>query len=244
MQKWWHVSWKRIAIVLAVLFALVWAAGKSMKWLAPWIEARSMLRDNPTLVQLPIPLPDQTLAKLSDSTIVLFGLTVYTPWGRFGTIQSAPGMATIPFPERHIEMLLYEPNQDTFEKKMWNSVPTNSTNTAISSYKLMAAEMAITPNHVKWWRSPDQNEASSFLLELKSLKLGGMRALYSVNTGHFRGFQEGNPALPPYRVRLDLFDLADYHYEILMSAQSGNGPAFSQADVNAIVASLKPLPRN
>jgi hypothetical protein len=203
-----------------------------------------MLRDNPTLAQLPIPLSDQSLAKLSDNAIVFFGLTVYTPWGRFGTIHSAPGMARIPFPERQIGMLLYEPDGDTFEKMILNSVQASSTKTRISGYKLMAAEMESTPDQVKWWRSPDRNEASSLLLEMKSLKLGDRRAIYSVNIGQFRGFQEGDPALPPYRVRLDLFDLADYHYEIAMSAQSGSGPAFCQAEVNAIVASLKPIPHN
>jgi hypothetical protein len=238
------VSWKQAVIALAAIFAVMWLTGEAMKWLAPWTEARSMARDNPALAHLPALLPDQSLAVLSDNPIMIFGLTVHTAWSRFGTIQSAPGLAIIPFPERHIEMLLYEPHQDNFEMVMWNITKAGSMKTGSSSYELLAAEMATTPDQVKWWRSPYQNEARSFLLEMKSLTLTDMRVIYLVNIGGWHGFQEGNPAVPPYRVRLDLFDLADYHYELVISAKGDGRPAFSQAEINALVASLKPIPHN
>ncbi len=242
MRKWWHVSPKRVVIAVVVVFTLMWMAGKAAEWLAPRTEARSMLRNYPELAQLPVPLPDQSLATLSDNPLVFFGLTVYTPWGRFGTIQSAPGIAMIPFPERHLEMILYKPQADSFEKAMWdNARPVKS---GISGYQLMAAEMAATPDQLKLWKGPSRNEASSFLLEMKQLILGDMRAIYAISAGEFRGFQEGNPTDPPYRVRLDLFDSADYHYQIVISAKGGSGPTFSQAEVNPMVASVKPLPHN
>jgi hypothetical protein len=205
-----------------------------------------MLRGDPELAQLPAPLHDQGLATLSADPFVFFGLTVYTPWGRFGTIRSAPGIAIIPFPDRRLEMILYKPQADTFEKAMWDSAAQArpAIKSGISGYQLMAAEMAATPDQLKWWKGPSRNEASSFLLEMKQLNLGDMRAIYTIGAGEFRGFQEGNPANPPYRVRLDLFDSADYHYQIIISAKGGSGPTFSQAEVNAIVASVKPLPHN
>jgi hypothetical protein len=203
-----------------------------------------MLRDNPALAKLPVPLPDQSLATLSESPILLFGLTVHTAWGRFGEIQSTPGVARIPFLDRNVEMLLYAPHQENFEKAMWDSARAGPTKTHLSSLELMAAELATTPDQVKWWGSPIQNEAKSFLLAMKSLKMGDTRSIYFVNFGGWRGFQEGNPALLPYRVRLDLFDSEDRDYEIIISPKSGVGPSFSQAEVNAMVASLQPLPHN
>lgn len=244
MKRWWHVSPKRVVIALVVVFALMWILGKAVGWLAPWAEARSMLRDNAALAQLPAPIPDRSLTALSDDSIVFFGLTVRTPWGRFGTIRSTPGIAMIPFPDRQVAMILYEPREDDFVKRMWKEAQPNYLKTGVSNFNLMAAEMATTPSEVQWWKSPNENEARYFLLEMKSLDLGDMKAIYSVGIGEWRGFQEGNPALPPYRVRLDLFDLADYHYQIVISGKNGGGPAFSQAELNAMVVSLKPIPHN
>jgi hypothetical protein len=244
-RKWWHVSPKRVVIALLVVFSLVLLIGKAMEWIAPWAEAKAVLRDNPALDILPAPLTDRNLATLSDSQVELFGLTVHTPWGAFGTIRSAHGFAAIPFPERHVEMLLYEPHVDSFEKEMWNhATQASPIKTGISSYNLMAAEMSTTPDQVKWWRGRSRNEACNFLLEMKSLNLGGLRAIYMVNAGKLQGFQEGDPSVRPSRVRLDLFDLTDRHYEFVIASKNNDEPAFSQADINAVLASLKFAPQN
>lgn len=243
MQKWWHVSPTRVVIALIAVIALIWMIGRAMQWLAPWTEARSMLRDNPTLARFPAPLADRSLSTVSGTPIVLFGLMVPTPWGAFGTIRSAPGLAIIPFPERHVEMLLYETHADSFEKAMWDDeahISHARMDTRISGYRLMAAEMATRPDQVKGWRGRTRNEADSFLLEMKDLKLGGLRTIYTVDVGSLRGFQEGDPNVRPYRVRIDLFDSADRHYEIQIASENGGKSSFSQAEVNAVLLSLKP----
>ena len=48
--------------------------------------------------------------------------------------------------------------------------------------------------------------------------------------------------MKPYRVRLDLFDSADRRYGLIIGTQNDRGPALSQAEVNAIVASLQSVP--
>jgi hypothetical protein len=72
--------------------------------------------------------------------------------------------------------------------------------------------------------------------------LGNLRDIYTISANGLRGFQEGNPSVKPCRVRLDLFDSADRHYGLIIGTQNDRGPALSQAEVNAIVASLQPVP--
>jgi len=76
------------------------------------------------------------------------------------------------------------------------------------------------------------------------MELGDDGAVYAVNFGQVRGFQEGNPAVPPYRVHLDLFDAADHHYEIQIAVQNDSRSVLTQAQVNAMVASLRPIPQS
>ena len=101
--------------------------------------------------------------------------------------------------------------------------------------------MMSTPDQVKWWNGPTENEARSFLLEMKSLNLGNLRSIYAVNAGGLHGFQEGDPAAPPYRIRMDRFDSTDRHYQIRISATDNHGPLISQSQINAMVASIQPL---
>jgi hypothetical protein len=212
-----------------------------MKLLSPWFEARSILRENPALAQTPVPLPDADLASLSGSSVELLGMTIQTPWSKIGTIRLAPGVAAIPFPDEDVQMLLFEPESDDFEKRMRaQGVQGRGNAIGISSYKLMAAEMFTTPDLVKWWKRPAKNEATTFLLEMKAIRLGHLKGIYAISNGKLRGFQLGDPVVPPYRVRLDLFDSADRHYQIQIAPTGGHGPALSQEQINALVASISP----
>ena len=243
MTKWWHLSWKRVVIALLAVFAVFWLIGETMEWLAPWREARSMLRDNPCLGVTPTPMPDRSVAPLSGSQLVLFGISLQTPWNGMGTISLEPGDAEVPFPEQHIAIRLFEPGSDWFLNKMWRLTERGQAGkTIVSSYNLMAAEMTVTPDQVKWWRRPNQNEATSFLLELKSMNLDGLGTIYTIDSGELHGFQLGNPAIAPYRVRLDLYDAADQHYQFRIDPKDRNRPILTQAEINAMVASIKPIP--
>ena len=105
----------------------------------------------------------------------------------------------------------------------------------------MAAEMSATPRDIKWWRTRDQNKANGFLLEMKSFIFSDAKSVYAIDSGPMRGFQIGDPAVPPYRVRVDLFDSTDQHFEMVIAGENKGRPSFSQAEVNAIVASLTPV---
>ena len=78
------------------------------------------------------------------------------------------------------------------------------------------------------------------LLVSKSIALTESGPIYRIHSGHFSGFQMGDPVRPPYTVKLHLFDPADRHYEILISSPPESGPTLTQPQLNAIVASIQP----
>jgi len=237
-----RVIWWRVSLGLIVLFVAIWMLGKAMQRLSPWYETRSLSRDHPILGKLPSALPDKSMAPLSGFRVEIFGLAFQTPWSHIGTMtirMMASNEAMIPFPDQHVAMTLFRPSSDDFEKRMFaEAVHARDDATVISNYKLVAAEMLTTPDDVKWWKSYSQNEARTFLLEMKSLRIGDLNEIYSIDFGNLKGFQVGNPSLPPYQIRLDLFDVSDRHYQIRIASTDNHGPIISQAQINAIAASV------
>jgi hypothetical protein len=243
MAKWWGVSWKRVVVVLVIVFAIVWLIGRATERMEPWIESRRILRDTPGVNAVPIAQPDTTIAQLSGGRVEFFGISMQTPWGGVINANLAPGMAVIPFPEHCATIFLYEHTKDEFERAMFDRAASNrGAGINSTSFGLMSAEMNVTPEELKWWYSRDRNEAASFLLEMKAMKLGGARVIYSIQIGNYRGFQEGDPQRAPYSVRLDLYDASDQHYEIVISSPGGGQAVITQAEVNAMIASIRRAP--
>jgi hypothetical protein len=54
----------------------------------------------------------------------------------------------------------------------------------------------------------------------------------------------GNPAIAPYSVELDLFDRNDRRYKIIIIGKDKKRPVLTQADINAMVASFRPIPHS
>jgi hypothetical protein len=239
----WHVNWLRVSLGLIVCFAAIWLVGEAMQSLSPWYEARSLFRQQPALERTPSPIRDKSVAPLPGFQVELFGLAVQTPWNRSGTIQLASNLATIPFPEQHVAMMLFKPSSNDFERRMFAQATRERDDAGgISNYKLVAAEMFATPDDVKWWRGIKRNEAQSFLLEMKALRIADLTEIYSIDFGNFKGFQVGNPSMPPYRILLDLVDVNDRYYQIRIGPTDRHGPIISQAQINAVVASIHQLP--
>ena len=120
-----------------------------------------------------------------------------------------------------------------------------------SQFTLMQAAMLVTPEQVKWWRfRSSQNERASLLLVLKFVALTESSPVhtlticpvYTIASGEFRGFQLGNPDVPPYDARIDLFDGADRHLAFDIWGVEGHGQVLTQEEINAMVASIRPVP--
>jgi hypothetical protein len=113
-----------------------------------------------------------------------------------------------------------------------------------SNCDFMAAELAATPDQVKWWKPRTENTQNMILLTLKSMEMHDFREIYTLEFGEMRGFQFGDPAVPPYKVWLDLYDVNNRRYQIWMVAHIPSQPFLSQAEINGIVASLHPIPHS
>jgi hypothetical protein len=241
MNKWSHVSWKRVAAALLVVLGATWVIVFGMKLLTPWYTAREMFRHDSSVRLMPTSLSDQSLAPLKGNRIEVSGISFETPWNEPPVIKSEKTLAIVAFPKRGAGMLLFVPsdleNYAGMIQKDPEMVRLLGKDVTNSNYQLMAAEMAVTPDQVKWWKPPRQNARIFYLLAMKSMFVGDSKSLSTVSFGEMRGFQQGNLTTTPRRVRLDLFDSRDQHLGIQISAKSGL--PLSQAEVNAIVASIR-----
>lgn len=242
MAQKWRVTPGRVASVVALLWLVIWVSGKAVEWaeFAPWPEAQSIYRKNPAVAASPVDLPNRGVAPLSGVTAYLFGFQIQTPWKRLGTIREQSNVDYIPFPEENVTLAFFMPDSDSFARQMWAEEQGRDPYSRVvtSDYELFATILSATPDQVKWWRTNKQNEASSLLLEMKSQIVGGQKAIYRIEANGFHGFQEGDPAAPPYSVRLDLFDSADEHYELVISPDDRR-QALTQPQLNAMIASLR-----
>jgi hypothetical protein len=78
------------------------------------------------------------------------------------------------------------------------------------------------------------------LLVNKTVGMLDYHDIYTIEAGGMRGFQLGDPAKPPYRVQLHLYDEADRHIRIDIGALGPEGYPLTQAELNAMVASIRP----
>ena len=250
MQKWWHVSWKRLGIVLLTLFAalgvLAGAGTLTFYQLTPWMTAQALSRDYPYLNLVPISLPDKSLATLNGTRMDCDRYSFQAPWKDAVRDNYRTGTSCAAFSSGGIIDIL---SLDIIDlAKLLRSDPRAARvlgrETIASNYALTATEVSTTPDQVKWWRTRGQNARSYALFVWKSNALHGQGPLYAVSFGKLHGFQEGNPSVPPYRVELNVFDAADRHYEISISTDKDSGKNLSQAEINAIIASFEPTSQN
>jgi hypothetical protein len=57
-----------------------------------------------------------------------------------------------------------------------------------------------------------------------------------------QGFQFGDLAASPHRVTVDLFDVNNRWYQMVIASPANGANTITQSDVNAIIASMRPIP--
>jgi hypothetical protein len=251
VQKWWNVSWKRIGIALLILYAAGWAVFGIVilvsNQLEPWIVTRDIGRHDPRLNLVPATLPDKSLAALSGDRVEFYGFSFQIPGKKVAHRIDKKGISYLIFGDG-TRIVIINPSS-LFQalnaiRKDAHMDRILGQETVRTNYALMAAAMAATSDQVKWWRIPSQNARISALLGIKMDAIHDLNALYEVNSGELHGFQAGNPSIAPYKVILNLFDGADRHYQIWISGKDGSSPGLSQAEINAMVDSFRPIPHN
>jgi len=250
----WKVKWWRVAVALAGFFAIAYLLAATASYLMPWYAAREVSRNSPNLGVVPIPVPDKSIAKLEGPRIEQFDFSFQVPWQEVEQQKTGKMISALTFKEG-ATLLIINPSTALDNKRIVQGGETAGQDAnairgvlgarALSSnYDLMAAELEATPAQVKWWATRRENVRSMVLLGLKSMEANEANAIYKASNDEMHGFQIGNPALAPYRVRILLFDRNDRRYEIWINVHQGRVQVLSQAEVNGIVASIRPIPHS
>jgi len=249
VDRWWHVSWKRVGLALLVIFltpvliAVVW--NLAYLQLLPWQLSRQTAATNPGIENIPCALPNNSLATLPGKHVERFGFSIQLPWNEIYRDQTLNDVALVSSNDGGLLTInspSYSVDSIATLRRLANLSPELRSESLQTNYALTSAAMNAKPEQVKWWRTRGQNQKDFTLLEMKSLVEDECHgALYTINFGEMRGFQQGDPSVAPYCVRLDLFDKDDRHYKITFGEYAEQGPIVTQAAINAMVASLRPI---
>ena len=249
MTKWWHVSWKRVAVALAAIFGglwlLVWVLQLASHQFEPWLIARDLRRENPQTSLTPIALPDRSLAALTGVRIEGCGLSIDTPWQQIDRQRIFKTVSVWNFKEGANISIMDRSDSHGMANKLLKTPEGErlfGEEALQSDSALMTAEMYATPDQVKWWRLPRQNARAMTLSGLKATCCHGFGTIYQISFGQIYGFQEGAPKEAPYKVALNLFDADDRRYEIWITGKPGQPIPLTQAQLNAMVASIEASP--
>ena len=243
-----NVSWKRIGRMFLTIFLVVILIGAAalgvVYQLDPWWSAVRMRKLMPGIDVIPTPIHDSNIAALPGQRVEGFGASFQLPWAypekvdlRHKILLASGNGGTIAFED---------PSSDPWTAHMIRefakSIPTLGPDTRGSICSLQRVAMDATTEQVKWWKIPSQNERAHDLLLLKlftePMSDGN---LYAVNVKGLCGFQRGDPRIAPYGAQIELFDSADRHYKMRIISYSKT-PVFTQAELNAIIASTSPVP--
>lgn len=262
--KWWHVRWRlagrtisRIAIVLgkiiSVLCLVAAIAYGVIYLLAPWLGSRGMFKVDPRLSIVPKELPTKATAPLSNVTIDSYDFRVPLP-NEEVTRTIRGDLITMVLFRKDGNLMIHNPSREsgileitTSDKRAERWVGQVAIH---SKFKLMQAAMWTTPEQAKWWRFHNlANERVEYLLGTKFFLLTGIGSryaftlgpIYTISAGGFRGFQIGNADVAPYDAHLDLFDGSDRHLVVDVQGPEGHGQVLTQAEINAVVASIRPI---
>jgi len=252
MKNQWEVKWWRVGLALAIVFAVILATGFILDRYFGWHEIQDFCRENPNLADLPVPLSDKSVANLEGAQLQVQGLSFQVPWKEVLRQSDAKTISAVAFKDGPILSIPNRTNALETERLIQGYAKTkqemDAARRSIGSpalsccYDLMAGELAVTPSELKWWETWRTQRNTFLRLVRKSMDIMDSNAIYEINAGEMRGFQMGNPSVAPYEVKLELFDRDDRRHEITISQYGANRPFLTQAQVNAIVASIRTVP--
>lgn len=252
--KWWYVSWKRVALALAIVFgslcSLAVLADFAFYRFMPWYLARQTCRDDPSLGIMPQNLADKSMAAIDGMRVQRFDYSLQLPWNDLVLQRDFQKVSFFAF-SRGVTVVVNDPNSEFSQLTLFRGDSKAQTDAMVrvlggralsSNYDLLAAELNASPSDVHWWASRVRNTHAMILLNMKSMETIDANAIYPVGNEEMHGFQFGNPSTAPFRIRLDLFDRADRKYEISFHGAKLTHPVMTQAELNAVIWSLRPIP--
>jgi len=231
----------------------IWLVRDATMNLIAWHFIKETCQGHPSLNVIPTSLPDKSVALLNGLQVKHFEYSLQIPWhdaqakeeGKSVALWQLNGGAALmlfnPLLENNnVKLMRGATDEDT--KKITRILGAHALS---SNYDFMAAELAAAPSQVKWWSTLTMKARSLTLLNLKSMEvLESITRIYPQSSGEMHGFQMGDPALPPYKVELYLYDRNDRRYQIWIVGKELTHQVITQAEINGMVASLRPIPHS
>jgi hypothetical protein len=243
-----QVSWKRVGLCLAIIFAAGWLALLLTLHIGVWYIARKTARD-PMASITPQRLSNTGVADLKDGEEVsAFGYVFDLPWKVLKRSDARTGTLSMLTLRNGTQITIsLVQNAGMGPDLIANSTPGQAAAfrsmyrpTALASrYGWLEAELGSTPADISFWRSRRRTAGALTFMMLKESVIGKAKVVYTIAGGGMRGFQIGDPLQPTPAVWLRLFDEKDQPFWILLR-RAQNGVGFTQEQINAIVASIRP----
>lgn len=245
--KWWHVRWKRPAFVLLyVMVACIFLfeiVDFVTSWLAPVYMVHSLTKDDPIANLIPVPMRDSSDSALDGPRVNSMGISLQLPSQNIDKGRNWKSNAAYSF-KNGGHLLLLDRSAESQLNVSIRKAPEMQflgKDAITTEFGFIRAEMYTRPGEVVWWKSPARNRRASFLLLQKGIELSGHGPIYEIHLGELKGFQLGDPQDAKNSTTLILFDPSDRAIKLIFDTDANaSHPAWTQSQINAVVASIRP----
>lgn len=229
-----------VCLLAAAPFFLIYKELVSPR-MAPLLLKRNIVSTMPEVSLMPQPIADLTPSKAAGTVLTFYGNTFQVPWREIIGRRIVRETAVMTFAPR-IGIMIWSPTSQ--EGSLIAGRPYYSAS-AHTSYAEESTVLDMTPSQIRFFDPPQVSAARVSLLLRKAMTLSGGPGLrtgfYRFQTAEIRGFQIGDPAQSS-QVRLDMFDRAGNSLgEILFVFGKNASARGSQADLNRIIQSFRPV---
>ncbi len=232
-----------LAVFLAVFLIFYF------KPVASILIVRWQVRNEPDLWIVPRPLPAPTNESPARKTFSYFGCEFDSPWSEVKQQVNFGPAVRLVFSGGQVIAILDPARQANALQIFRQGAARRKANVATvfgkdatqSNYALRSAIVNLTPADLRFYISPNKMVDNAVFLLLKPISTTNVKhGFYSFQTNWIRGFQQGDPARDEMVV-IDGFDGQDREIVIVVGVGHGTINRASQADINRITYSLRPI---
>jgi len=214
-----------------------------------YFEAHHWAASAPFLRDVPQPLSSAVASPIQEKDLSFYGFQFAAPWKGIAKQDAQNDRSQIDFKSGAV-LVFFNPEG---EKNIVDSIRAGNPQTyrqyqAVfgtdifpNNYALYLAVYGASPAAISPFMSRDHAVRVSTLLQWK-LAFGseGAKTIYTFKAGNDRALQFGDPARE-HIVIVRLFDPHDQQIRLLFTSKSAQTGVISQADINCVIDSLRPV---
>jgi hypothetical protein len=236
-----------LAIVIGLILTYAWIFMKPtyLVWLV-----KNEAAHNPSLAVVPVPLSDTSISAVQGTTLTAFGYQFDVPW-KMKELKHAGAIAIFASEPEQEAIMFWDPAKTAGLVKIMKDSPGTPVkemavvygeNTIRSNYDFHHALVNSTPSELSYFLPGRTVVRAAVLLMLKPMEMiDAETGIYSFNTEHLRGFQNGDPAKAK-NVMIKAYDSEDREFQFVFGSKVYPSTGLTQADINLALQSLRPVP--